>query len=45
MIPNIRAPLRKYARHFNDLREAKANESDTVARLRSFLRKFSDTTT
>jgi hypothetical protein len=36
MVPNIRTPLRKLARHFNDLREAKANESDTVARLRHF---------
>jgi predicted type IV restriction endonuclease len=36
MIPNIRAPLRKFARHFNDLRDAKANESETVARLRHF---------
>ena len=36
MVPNIRTPLRKFARHFNDLREAKANESDTVARLRHF---------
>ncbi len=36
MVPNIRTPLRKFARHFNDFREAKANESDTVARLRHF---------
>jgi hypothetical protein len=36
MVPNIRASLRKFARHFNDLREAKANESDTVAMLRRF---------
>jgi predicted type IV restriction endonuclease len=36
MMPNIRAPLRKFARHFNEMRESKANESDTVARLRDF---------
>lgn len=36
MVPNIRSPLRKFARHFKELREAKANESDTVARLRHF---------
>ncbi len=36
MVPNIRTSLRKYARHFIELREAKANESDTVARLRDF---------
>jgi predicted type IV restriction endonuclease len=36
MVPNIRTPLRKFSRHFNALREAKANESDTVARLRHF---------
>lgn len=36
MVPNIRSPLKKFARHFNALRSAKANESDTVARLRHF---------
>ena len=36
MVPNIRAPLRKSARHFKELREAKANASDAVARLRHF---------
>lgn len=36
MVPNIRTPLKKFSRHFVDLREAKANESDTVARLRHF---------
>jgi predicted type IV restriction endonuclease len=36
MVPNIRSSLRKYSRQFIDLREGKANESDTVARLRDF---------
>jgi predicted type IV restriction endonuclease len=36
MVPNIRPPLRKFAKHFNELREVKANESETVARLRHF---------
>lgn len=36
MALNIRTPLKKFARHFRELREAKANESDTVARLRHF---------
>src|SRR5262245_32769356 len=34
MQPNIRPPLRKFARYFKDLRETKANESETGARLR-----------
>ena len=34
MVPNIRPRLRKFARHFTELRDAKANASDTVARLR-----------
>jgi hypothetical protein len=36
MVSNIRPALRKFARLFNELRESKANESDTVARLRHF---------
>jgi len=36
MTPNIRAPLRKFAKQFIELRESNANESDTVARLRDF---------
>jgi len=36
MLSDIKKPLRKFARHFLNLREAKANESDTVARLRHF---------
>jgi len=36
MVSNIRPSLRKFARHFVQMREAKANESDTVARLRDF---------
>jgi hypothetical protein len=36
MVPNIRPALRKFARLFNELRESKANESDTVDRLRYF---------
>ncbi len=39
MIPNIKPALRKFARSFNELREQKANESDTVARLRSFFER------
>jgi predicted type IV restriction endonuclease len=41
MPPTIPTPvLRKFARHFNDLRETKANESDTVARLRHFFEEI-----
>jgi predicted type IV restriction endonuclease len=36
MVPNIRPAVRKFARHFNELRASKANESDTVDRLRHF---------
>lgn len=36
MLPNIKPRLRRFARSFNELRAAKANESDTVARLRKF---------
>ena len=36
MVPNIRSAVRKFARHFNELRASKANESDTVDRLRHF---------
>jgi predicted type IV restriction endonuclease len=39
MAINIRPSVKKYARHFLGMRESKANESDTVARLRDF---FSD---
>ncbi|HEX4416015.1 MAG TPA: type I restriction enzyme HsdR N-terminal domain-containing protein [Lacipirellulaceae bacterium] len=36
MVPNIRPSVRKFARLFNEMRTAKANESDTVAILRRF---------
>ena len=36
MLPNIKPALRKFARHFNELRAQKANESNTVDRLRHF---------
>jgi predicted type IV restriction endonuclease len=36
VVPNIKSPLRKFSRHFNDLREQKANEANTVARLCHF---------
>jgi predicted type IV restriction endonuclease len=36
MATNIRPALRKYSRNFVKMRDAKANESDTVARLRDF---------
>ena len=36
MVPNIRPSVRKFARLFNEMRKSKANESETVARLRHF---------
>lgn len=36
MVPNIKPALRKFSRQFNELRAQKANESNTVARLRRF---------
>jgi hypothetical protein len=36
MTINIRPAVRKFAKLFREMREAKANESDTVARLRDF---------
>lgn len=36
MVPNIRPAVRKFARLFNEMRKSKANESETVARLRHF---------
>jgi predicted type IV restriction endonuclease len=39
MIPNIKPELRKFARSFNELRAQKANESNTVARLRNFFER------
>jgi predicted type IV restriction endonuclease len=39
MIPNIKPELRKFARSFNELRAQKANESNTVARMRNFFER------
>lgn len=39
MIPNIKPGLKKFSRRFNELRAQKANESDTVARLRDFFKE------
>ncbi len=39
MIPSIKPGLRKFARSFNELRAQKANESNTVARLRTFFER------
>jgi predicted type IV restriction endonuclease len=36
MVPNIRPALRKFVQHFIELRDTKANESNTVDRLRHF---------
>jgi predicted type IV restriction endonuclease len=36
MLPNIKSSLRKFSRYFNELREQKANEANTIAQLRHF---------
>ena len=39
MVPNIKPALRKFSRQFNDLRNQKANEANTVARLWQFFQE------